>query len=231
MLTIERRFCGPPASGNGGYVAGLLARELGGSGCEVTLVAPPPLDRPLEVRRDGAAVQLLDEERPIASATPADFALPVPPAPGLDEARAASAVFTGFRHHIFPGCFVCGPDRAEREGLRIFPGRTHDDAVAAPWQPARDLCDAGGIVGPEFVWAALDCPGFFAVERHSGPALLGKLAVRIDEEVRCGEPLVVTGWHLESSGRKHRAGTALHRDGQPVAVGLATWISLRQSPV
>ena len=68
MLTIERRFCGPPASGNGGYVAGLLARELGGSVCEVTLLAPPPLDRPLEMRWDGAAAHPLDGEQPIASA-------------------------------------------------------------------------------------------------------------------------------------------------------------------
>ena len=43
-VRIDPRFRGPPASGNGGYVTGLLARELGGFGCSVTLKAPPPLD-------------------------------------------------------------------------------------------------------------------------------------------------------------------------------------------
>ena len=39
-IRIDRRFCGPPDSGNGGYVAGLLARELGGSDVPVTLRLP-----------------------------------------------------------------------------------------------------------------------------------------------------------------------------------------------
>ena len=40
-MTIPRRFCGPPNSGNGGYVCGTLARCIPGA-AEVTLRAPPP---------------------------------------------------------------------------------------------------------------------------------------------------------------------------------------------
>ena len=41
-LTIPRRFRGPPNSGNGGYVCGMLVRQIAGA-AEVTLRAPPPL--------------------------------------------------------------------------------------------------------------------------------------------------------------------------------------------
>ena len=47
-IMIDKRYCGPPNSGNGGYVCGRLARHIPG-GAEVTLRAPPPLDKPLDV--------------------------------------------------------------------------------------------------------------------------------------------------------------------------------------
>ena len=46
-IIIDKRFCGPPNSGNGGYVCGRLARHIPG-GAEVTLRAPPPLDKSLD---------------------------------------------------------------------------------------------------------------------------------------------------------------------------------------
>ena len=63
-IIIDKRFCGPPNSGNGGYVCGRLAQHIPG-GAEVTLRAPPPLDTPLDAiatgdgtweLRDGAKV-------------------------------------------------------------------------------------------------------------------------------------------------------------------------------
>ena len=48
-LEISERFCGPPNSGNGGYVCGLLAKHLTGT-VTVRLKAPPPLTTKL--RRD-----------------------------------------------------------------------------------------------------------------------------------------------------------------------------------
>jgi hypothetical protein len=56
-VTISRRFCGPPDSGNGGYVYGLLARSIKGPATAV-LRAPIPLDVPLEVMCEGGHARL-----------------------------------------------------------------------------------------------------------------------------------------------------------------------------
>ena len=48
-ITIDRRFCGPPNSGNGGYVCGLLAGHIDGTSAEITLRAPPPLGQRLDI--------------------------------------------------------------------------------------------------------------------------------------------------------------------------------------
>ena len=67
------------------------------------------------------------------------------PAPAI-IATAASRIYEGFSNHAFPRCFVCGPDRDEGEGLRIFPGLLEGGAVAAPWVPHRAFADEGGVV-------------------------------------------------------------------------------------
>ena len=69
-VLIPRRFNGPPASANGGYTAGLLARYIGGP-AEVSLRSPPPLDTALEIKRDGERVLLCHRERLVAEAEPA----------------------------------------------------------------------------------------------------------------------------------------------------------------
>src|SRR5580692_6394852 len=51
-LLIAPRFCGPPGSGNGGYVCGRIAAYLCGP-AQVTLRRPAPLATPLAVERDG----------------------------------------------------------------------------------------------------------------------------------------------------------------------------------
>ena len=53
LIRIDRRFRGPPDSGNGGYFAGLVAKELGGSDVVVTLRRPAPLDADLRLERSG----------------------------------------------------------------------------------------------------------------------------------------------------------------------------------
>jgi hypothetical protein len=54
-MTIPRRFRGPPNSGNGGYVCGMLARQIAGA-AEVTLRAPPPLETELGLVEVGTGV-------------------------------------------------------------------------------------------------------------------------------------------------------------------------------
>lgn len=228
-IRIDRRFRGPPSSGNGGYVAGLLGNAMGGVPCIVTLRMPPPLDRLLQLECDGTTASLIDGDALVASAVAGAVELVVPPSPTIEDAEAGEAGFTGFCHHIFPGCFVCGPERAVEDGLRIFPGRVDgpEDQVAALWRPDAGLADEDGHVRPEFLWAALDCPGYFAVEKRSGAAVLGRMGAVIHRAIRVGEPVIVTGWPIASDGRKHQVGTALHDgNGQLIAAALATWVSI-----
>ena len=88
--------------------------------------------------------------------------------------------------------------------------RKKDGLVAAAWIPDATLVDASGFVAPEFIWAALDCPGAYAFpEPPNGALLLGELAVAIKGSVTAGEKCVLTGWEISRQGRKHYTGTAL----------------------
>jgi hypothetical protein len=222
-VTIDPRFNGPPGSANGGYTCGVLARVLDAP-AEVTLRRPPPLERPLEVVREDGAVRLLDGEALVAEAVETNVHL-APPAPvDVAGAEQAAARYPGFERHAFPTCFVCGPDRAEGDGLRIFAGPVEGREVfAAPWVAPDD-------VRPELVWAALDCPGAIAVGfPDRGETLLGRFAVRVDRVPAPGDRCVVVSWPLGEDGRKLYAGTALFsQEGEPLALARATWIEPRQ---
>ena len=231
-LIIAARFCGPPESGNGGYVCGLLAQRLGGKAVEVTLRAPPPLERPLQVEPLEDGVRLLDGGRLLAEARPLELELEVPKPPSLKNTEMAVTRYLGFENHPFPSCFVCGPQRAPGDGLRVFAGPLTDGTgVAAPWVPERQLTDDAGWVKPEFLWATLDCPGFFAVVgEHVRPLLLGRLTVRLLSRIRPRQPYLVMGWKIGREGRKHLAGTALFTiPGKLVGMARAVWIEPRSS--
>lgn len=231
-LIINGRFNGPPDTGNGGYVCGLVANFIEGETAEVTLRKPPPLDQKLVVvPGPDASVLLMDGETLIASGKPAQLDLDVPAPPTLEEAETAVDFYAGFESHIFPTCFVCGPKRPQQDGLQIYPGQTRNGPrtqVAAPWTPAPDLAGDSGQVRPEYIWAALDCPGAFAIMAAKPvPAVLGRLKARIERPVMVGQPYIVTGWVVGEEGRKHGAGTAVHsEDGQLCALALATWIAI-----
>lgn len=225
-LCVARRFHGPPDSGNGGYVAGLVAQALGGPGCTVTLLRPPPLERPLELRRTAEGAAMFDGEQLIASAVPAELELEIPAPPRLEAARVAEEAYVGHHRHHYPSCFVCGPKREPGDGLAIYPGDVGGQ-VAATWTPGADLASANGNVRREFLWAALDCPGYWASEQAAGIALLGRMTASVHKDVPVSEALIVTGWPIAGEGRKHHVGTALHRpDGELVACARSTWITV-----
>lgn len=236
-LTVAERFCGPPGAANGGVAAGLLAGRLrppAGAAVEVTLRRSIPLGRRLDLARRGdGSVALGAGEGILAEARVVPFDVAAPPAPSFADAEAGLRRFPRFVDHPLPRCFVCGPDRAAGDGLRIFPGPIAEEGavVAAPWTPDRSLGDARGFVRPEFVWAALDCAGAFAVnEPPRGLALLGRLAARVDGCLRVGEPAIVAGWPIGADGRKLVPGTAVYRaTGELVAVARATWILVERS--
>src|ERR1700729_2355861 len=92
-LIIDPRHNGPDTSGNGGWVAGSLARLLGAEPVSVSLRAPAPLAVPLLVgRRDDGSVTLENDGTLIAEAGFAPLELDVPKAPDPDEAEAAGAL-------------------------------------------------------------------------------------------------------------------------------------------
>jgi hypothetical protein len=235
-MLIARRFCGPPDSGNGGYTAGLLASALGASvdgahqrprPIEVTLRRPPPLERELDVKREGEQAQLLDGELLLAEARLATVDVTAPNPPSFEQATELSHRYVGHARHHFPTCFVCGPKRAIGDGLRIFPGSEEPgQPVAAPLVPDASLGDAPGVLPPEIVWAALDCIGYFGVGAPDYPtALLGRMAVELVSPVRVGERCVVVGFPLGRDGRKLHAGTALFgQDGTLRGRARQTWI-------
>ena len=215
---VERRFRGPDTSGNGGYTCGLLA-SLVGEPAEVTLRLPPPLDRPLRVERRADTAVLLDGDAVVAEARQAGLNLDVPAPPSFDEAAHATASSSRRAGAgEFRECFVCGPDRRDGDGLRIFPGAI-DGIVAATWTPADEPAR-------EVVWATIDCPGAFALEFGTRDVLvLGRLTAEVLRVPRAGERCVVLGWPLGEDGRKRSAGTALFGEGGTLlARGLAIWI-------
>jgi hypothetical protein len=228
-LTIASRFCGPPGSANGGYLVGRFAQHAPHT-VRVRLHRPVPLDTPLQIAtRTEARLELMHGEALIASAEPATLELAVPAPPDYVGAMEASRHFIGFTGHAYPGCFVCGTDRARGDGLRIFAGPCATGAmVAAPWVPDAALCHDDGKVRPEFMWAALDCPGYFAARTDSVPMLLGEFTAHVDRRVHVDEPCVIIGWRIGGSGRKHEVGTALFdEDGEPCAQARAVWIEPR----
>jgi hypothetical protein len=231
-VIVAPRFCGPVGSGNGGYVSGLLG-AFSPEALEVRLRLPTPLGVPLAVRAgEDGALELRDGERVIATAAPAALALEVPAAVGTEAAAEAAAIWRGQREHVSPGCFVCGPARSD--GLGLMPGPLQHDGracVATPWCPDASLAGTRGRVRPEFLWAALDCPGYFAVVPDSRTMLVGSFSCRVDDVVAVGERCVVVGWSLGGKGRSFRAATALYgEDGRCVARAIALWIEPRSAP-
>lgn len=224
-VVIHHRFCGPPTSGNGGYTSGILAKHLEGP-VEVTLRQPPPLDKPLQLERDGEHLNLKDGDALIAEAKQTTLHVEPPPPTSFAEARAASKNFIGFTQHFYSGCFVCGTERGEGDGMRIFAGPA-GDIVAAPWQPDASLAGGDGYVADEFIWAALDCPGFFAafIGKNSERALLGRMSADIHGKVEVGKNYIVIGWPEQEEGRKYIVGTAIYDEGgKLLAVARGVWI-------
>jgi hypothetical protein len=235
MLSIASRFNGPPESGNGGYVAGLLAQryetEFGEvpeyARVQVTLRRPPPLETELAVRipEETEALRLLHGSTVIAEAEAVeapgdggDVAGPVSHA----EAETAAKGYLGIEDHPFPTCFVCGPGHPT--GLHVFPGPVNGrrGVVAAPWIPTEDTH------GPQFVWAALDCPGGWAAGDLAGrPMVLGRMAARVVEVPEPGTPCVVMGRHLRTEGRKTFTASTLYGPaGELLGAATAVWIAV-----
>ena len=213
-MIIPPRFNGPPHSANGGYACGLISEALGG-GFEVLLRHPPPLG----VELDLVGHELKQGDVVIAEARRmTESVLDAPEPVSLEDAEAASSRYPGFEHHAYPTCFTCGPERDD--GLGIFPGPVdgREGVVAAPWTPRE--------ARPEIVWAALDCPGGWAIDDFQREGvMLGTMGAAIAAMPPLGEPSVVIGWRIGEDGRKRFAGSALlSTGGDLLAAARSTWI-------
>ena len=155
-------------------------------------------------------------QRYIEARATAPLKLAIPESPGYLQAQEAARHGPhDSREHPCPGCFVCGPDRAPGDGLRIFagpvPGRDH---VAAAWVPDGSLAGDDGKVLPEILSAALDCPGFHALRTGARPWLLGEFTAHIDRLVHADERCVIVGWKIDEKGSQEGGGYRTVRRGQ-----------------
>ena len=230
-LTVAARFCGPPGTANGGWLAGRLAAELPVATVAVRLRRPTPLERPLDLRRDGDAVELLDGGELLARAEPADLDLDVPPAPAADVAAAAAAAAPPRTDHPFPECFGCGPHRRPGDAVAAVLGPLPDapDLWAGVWRPTAELPSATDEAAPESVWAALDCPSFQPLATGV-PHVLGALVARQERPVRLDTEHVLLAWALGRDGRRATSASAVvGPDGEVCARARATWFAVPRS--
>ena len=238
-LIIPAGFNGPRLSGNGGYVAGMLAnrftQQFGGAGAvEITLRAPIPIETEMQLAPDGNGVlRLLDGDTLIceARAGTIDHLTPPPAPTDWDDVLRRGEEGGSPPGSDFSDCLVCGRGRAVGDGLRVL-------GTAGP-QPGTSLscylphaahADASGRIRPEFVWGALDCPGAWAAQDPDDwrPALTGRMTVKVMDRPKVGERCAVVGWRIGADGRKLYSGTALYTEaGKLCALGTCTWIVLK----
>jgi hypothetical protein len=231
LISIPRRFNGPLDSGNGGYCSGVVANSIDGA-AEVSLRRPIPLEMPLAVARENdGSVRVLDGGELVADARPApelEVEMPAPVNPR--EAGLASDRYRGLSHGPFSRCFVCGREREDSFG--VFAGAVEGRRlVASPWTPPSWTADAEGRVLPEFIWAVLDCPTYFALYMTGElrVSFLARLSARITAPVVAGEEQVVIAWPIATEGRKRYAGAALlSSEGEALAVAQALLIEPRE---
>ncbi|CAK9039444.1 3'3'-cGAMP-specific phosphodiesterase 3 (3'3'-cGAMP PDE 3) (V-cGAP3) [Durusdinium trenchii] len=224
LSTIEREV------GNGGYSAGLFAQLIDGPAA-VMLKSPPPLDTPIKLRAsERGGSEAVHGDRVIAVASPAEIVIDPPALPSNDDIAVAHDCFLDDAdgEHLLPYCFVCGNKRSKEDGLRLFTGPAPDSPVNADfWTPAADLGGEDGLVKPEFLWAALDCPSAFALRNGLKLALLGRLAVDIRRRPKPGEKLIITAWKTGQEGRKYFSSSALYDESREIiAAANAVWVEL-----
>jgi hypothetical protein len=153
-----------------------------------------------------------------------------PPLPGREAIAAAREAFMADTRMttIYPYCFVCGKKREEGDGLRIFAGAVEGSPVNADiWMPDASLADEKGLVAPEYLWAALDCPGAFALRAGTTPVLLGRFTGEVRRRPKPGAPLTVAAWKTGEDGRKRFSSSALYDEGgEIIAAANAVWIEI-----
>lgn len=237
---------GPPGVLQGGFSAGIplavarLADRFGApiTSLEARLHAPTPLDRPLQARvrpTEQAArydVETRDGDTLLVSAT-VELAGHEPAARAYDLLELATVPLPEAEpQHIFPHCWVCGPEPHHPHGQRIHPRLHREGEVSQPWVADEVLGDDRGVVDPVVVSAVLDCPTVWAAMHEvqaldmAGPLLAG-FHLRFYRDAPVMEPLRTVARFDSADGRKLRARSALvDEDGVTFAVAAALQVAV-----
>jgi hypothetical protein len=226
---IAERYCGPAGSGNGGYVAGSLARRTQQPVVEVTLRAAAPLERELTVSSGADSWSMHAGTELIATARAAELDLALPEIAPWAQVRAVLASYVAPRPHPAPICFVCGNARPRPDGLQLRVMRVRSGApLTGIWRAPAEFGTGTGSIGTEIVWAALDCPGGMALLDPQQPMVTGRMTVRIDAPIMADTDYLIAAWRIGHEGRKHYAGTAICTPaGTVCAIARSVWIELR----
>jgi hypothetical protein len=100
--------------------------------------------------------------------------------------------------------------------------------VAGPWAPDPTLFDRRGVVRPEFVWAALDCPIGFAVLEAFGRRTMvpRQLTVSLLRPLPVGARWIVMGWPFAAEGHTLLGASAIFSEsGELHALASAALVS------
>jgi hypothetical protein len=215
-------------------MAGRYTTAFGGDGTvEITLRAPIPVNRKLQVVRDGQALLLRDGDALVCEARAGSLTNLVPPPAPMDWSDVMRRGKEGGspEDSDFTWCVVCGRNRGVGDGLRVFGTSGPPGYSLSCYLPHANHADEGGRIRPEFVWGTLDCPGAFAAQdiNDMRPALTGRMTARVIEPPIVGERCAVVGWKIGEDGRKLYSGTALYTEtGRLCAIGTCTWIVLKE---
>ena len=222
-FSISRHYEGYPGIVQGGYAAGLMAKGLG-STAEVTLRAPPRVDVPIAGRSEAGTRMFSQAGNGIAEARAATLHIEPPPPPVFREAMQVRGRCAAHLDIPWANCYACGTARGPGEGLCIWPGELGEQQVAAPWVPDAGLTDADGLVGTEYFWSALDCPGWYALIGGEMRALVtGRMTVCLASRPVPGTELVVTAWPMRLARGRLLAGSAVWNGKNLVAVARSMW--------
>jgi hypothetical protein len=240
QVIIRTGFNGPRLSGNGGYVGGVLAAHYnkaygtGDDAVEITLRAPIPIETPMNLVREDAALMMRDGDTLICEARAGSVDHLQPPKPPADwnEVMQQDAVGGCGEGSDFQWCLVCGRGRGVGDGLRVFGSAQGQGGTSLScYVPHANHADADGRIRPEFLWGTLDCPGAWAAQDPDDwrPALTGRMTAKVLDRPRVGERCAVVGWRIGAEGRKLYSGTALYTEsGRLCALGHCIWIVLKE---
>jgi hypothetical protein len=233
-IRVGRWFQGPTGSGQGGWTAHQLAKQIDHP-VTMAIKAPVPLETDLDVVHDleNERWLLVDHSSAVtvmvAEPWEATFADTAPVS--IDDATEARSRFeTVVDEHPVPFCFSCG---LQHDSMRVHAGPLDDDRFATDWRAPDWAIANDGTVDPGTLWAAIDCTAAWYVGYSRGPRtpLTVQYAVEVLHPIEPGVTYALVGWSGDHSsnwdGRKrHGASAAFAPDGTCVARSVSFWLSV-----